>query len=961
MEKKRLTTNRNNTAQSVPTWLKMQPEYIDTNFESLTEYLKNGAKSLRKDSLYDETLSLLTRRVNQYIETLSTEPLNEIDRVGDELNPEQKDNLYFGVRLLGLYLLTCKSGAESAHIMRAYLFQQLLLSQLCSPSLKKAMAEKAMDTAISQSIEYLGYSWTDLQSYSADVLANKIITYGKCSERNSEYWFEGIGSARLAKGKIRLMPCNKLDYTKLPHVASLSVANGKVEVLSPQGDRLKQSKRDDIDTVMKFTNEYIAGLKKVEPTVNVLAEYTPDDTVTVDVRIVNKGYNLIEVETVDPAYQKLRGKLKFGTDEKIGTMGCNLINCITFLPRESIIPTRYVGVEDEVSVFDMTEEFIKYVVEEHLSVGDEVIGHAVNTKNGNTMWMTSAGVLVHTQRDVHETDEVALLTIYKMNPNGYIYANYQYPSNEILDDQESRRECLLGFCLDSNTENDYSEQDKIHTLSTANLAGIARTLYLLQKSVELPRERYRILCSIAILCKMIGDEKSFQMVDFAAKYIRLTIYFAQGSYSKITELEHGELIAENVATDKRTAIVKILRNYDTLADEEFLENAIQGSDSFLAKLASLVLMSYRMKDLLDRPLLNSIQREILKMLSMDDESTTGLDQENGIYLGTEDLNKEFKTSIVYPSNNGMQPAPSTQKINVFKGVCAFLNSSTGGTLYLGVNDLGYVVGVQNDLTYLRHSTIDAYMRYINDEAKAAFGLDLMTCIRIVPMFDNSVVAIQVSPSEFKIARLEGSAYIRINAESRMMDEYTEAQILAKKRHFDQDKAKTEFALTKAMEGKRKAILHGYLSNNSEDKKDRRVEPFDFAKGHKHVWCFDCDSGTNKLFSLARIGNVEVTEDPWTNTALHKELKEDLFHTTGEKPTHIVLELDVTARNLLVEEFEGSEAELTDYKNGIWRLETDVYRIEGVGRFFMGLATHITIVDAPELKEYAKQYLQSLKL
>ena len=90
MEKKRLTTNRNNTAQSVPTWLKMQPEYIDTNFESLTEYLKNGAKSLRKDSLYDETLSLLTRRVNQYIETLSTEPLNEIDRVGDELNPDRK-------------------------------------------------------------------------------------------------------------------------------------------------------------------------------------------------------------------------------------------------------------------------------------------------------------------------------------------------------------------------------------------------------------------------------------------------------------------------------------------------------------------------------------------------------------------------------------------------------------------------------------------------------------------------------------------------------------------------------------------------------------------------------------------------------------------------------------------------------------------------------------------------------
>lgn len=961
MEKKRLTINRNNTAQSAPTWLKMQPEYIDSNFESLTEYLKNGAKSFWKDSLYNDTLSLLTRRVDQYIEALSTEPLNEIDHVGGELEPEQKDKLYFGVKLLGLYLLTCKTGAEGANIMRAYLFQQLLLSQLCSPGLKKAMAEKAMETAISQSIDYLGYNWTDLQNDSTDVLANKIISYGKCDERSSEFWFEGIGSARLAKGKIRLMPCNKREYLKSPYVASLSVANGKVEVLSPQSDRLKQSERDDIDTVMKFTNEYIAGLKKVEPTVDVLDDYTPDDTETVDVRIVNKGFNLIEVETTDPGHHKLRGKLKFGTDEKSGAMGCNLINCINSLPRGSELPTRYVGTEDGVHIFDMTEEFIQFVVDEHLSVGDELVGRAINTKNGNTMWMTSAGVLVHTQHDVHKTDEVALLTITKMNANGYIYARYEYPSNDFLDEQEARRDCLLRFCLEPATEDEYSEQDKVQTLSTANLAGIACTLFLLQKTVELPRERYRILCSIAILCKMIGDEKSFQMVYFAAQYIRLTIYFAQGKYSQITELKHGELIAENVATDKRTAIVNILRNYDTLVDEDFLQNTVQGSDKFLAKLASLVQMSYRMKDLLDRPLLNSIQREILKMLSMDDESTTGLDQENGIYLGTEDLNKEFKTSIVYPSNNGMQAAPNTQKLNVFKGVCAFLNSTTGGTLYLGVNDLGYVVGVRNDLEYLRLNTIDAYMRYINDEAKAAFGLDLMTCIRIVPMFDNSVVAIQVSPSEFKIARLEGSAYIRINAESRMMDEYTEAQILAKKRHFDQDKAKTEFALTKAMEGKRKAILHGYLSNNSEDKKDRRVEPFDFAKGHKHVWCFDCDNGTNKLFSLARIGNVEVTEDAWTNTALHKELKEDLFHTTGEKPIHIVIELDVLARNLLVEEFEGSEAELTDYKNGIWRLETDVYRIEGIGRFYLGLASHITIVDAPELKKYVKQYIQSLKL
>lgn len=948
---------------ATPIWLKMEPEYIDANFDRLTEYLKNGSQERKKDDFYNETLVLLRIRVNKYLEELSTKPLSTLDGENEKLNADTKSSLVFGVKLLGAFLLTCEADIGKADQIRAYLFQQLLLARLCSQSLQKDIADKALVTAMSAGIRQLGYNWMELLNDSMDVLTNKIIKYGICTERLSEDWMEDTGSAFLAKGKICLMSCNKRGYSKAGYTPSLSVADGRVEVLSPNGDKLKQCQQDDIDTVMKFTNEYLDNLQQVDPSINVLPKYYPDEDNAIRVRITAINANRIDVVTTDRKHQSLMGKLMFGKDNKENILCATFVDCVRYFSVGDEVDARYVSGQNGDAVFDITKEYVKFIVSERISQGEELVGRAIKTSSkGHTMWMTDAGVPVYTQNDAHPDNEMAELTVMNVNNNGYIYAQYQCPSGKTFNESEAVQNSLVNFCFAPETDEEETGPETTRALTKENIAGIARALYLLQKPVQLPRERYRILCVIAILCKMTGDNASFQMVDFATQYIRNTIYFAQGNYQKIRELVPGDQIKGNVSTDRRISIVNVLRNYETLADADFLESTIQGGDELIARLAKLVQASNRVKDLLDRPLLNSIKREITKMLSLEDESTTGLEEENGIYLGTEDLNKEFKTSFVYPSNNRMQAEPNRQKQNVFKGICAFLNSATGGTLYLGVNDLGYVCGLQMDFAYLQTKSMDEYIRNITDQAKQEFGLDLMTNINIVPMFDDSVVAIQVQPSDYKIARLDdGKAYIRINAESREMDEETQARILSKKHHFDQDKAKSEFALTKAIENKRKVILHGYSSNNSGEKKDRNVEPFDFAKGHKHVWCYDCDSHSNKLFSIARIGNVEVTGEAWTNTLLHKELKVDLFHMTGDKPIHIILQLDAMARNLLVEEFDGSASELVDNRNGFWILDTDVYRIEGIGRFYIGLASHITIVNAPELKEYARRYIQSLNL
>ena len=72
---------------------------------------------------------------------------------------------------------------------------------------------------------------------------------------------------------------------------------------------------------------------------------------------------------------------------------------------------------------------------------------------------------------------------------------------------------------------------------------------------------------------------------------------------------------------------------------------------------------------------------------------------------------------------------------------------------------------------------------------------------------------------------------------------------------------------------------------------------------------------------------------------------------------MVLKLDLLARNLLVEEYPDSAGEIKDLGDDHFLLETDIYNILGVGRFYCGLVGHVEIVDAPGLEEYARGYFE----
>ena len=162
------------------------------------------------------------------------------------------------------------------------------------------------------------------------------------------------------------------------------------------------------------------------------------------------------------------------------------------------------------------------------------------------------------------------------------------------------------------------------------------------------------------------------------------------------------------------------------------------------------------------------------------------------------------------------------------------------------------------------------------------------------------------------------------------------------------------ALVDAIKRKKQVVLRQYESAHSDGAKDRLVEPIEFTANMIDVWAYDVDVQENRMFKVARIHEVEVTDTDWAFKTKHKVLKPDVFRMTGTLRQAVVLQLNTRAKSLLLEEFPLAEKDLRR-EDGKWVLRTVVHSNEGVGRFVIGLAADVKILEGDLLKEHVRKY------
>ena len=946
------------TANKTPLWLELKKEYIDDNFDKLLLYLKDNEGKV-KDSFYQKTIELLRQRVQDLIVGLSERPIFEEEK--------ERSSVIFNIRLLASYLFVESDGELSlpAFIALANELQSItpkFSEQLCKITMKRLTYEK---------ISNLGIKWNDISEFKPELFAHHLFSYTIFIEPLIKpLVFEKYGTAFLSSNGIFLTYENSEDGKTLLKSGANSIETGNGCALrTTSALKLKKTDENNLIAMDRYVKDFILLQSKVsKPKIKKrLAEYEVGDTAIVRVsKIALDG--TIHVETMDNSYQQMAGIIKF---EKTSIVYYYTDSLHEYFKEGDFLLTTVKSISDK--TFNIEKQLTDFFVndtKDTYGTEDEMLARLIDVKSDYYGWINERGVAVYTKRDgQYSKGDLAYLRVKRYNTGKYwgkIDAEIVYDANDDdeLDEKEVRRDCIRAFAESVPQPAKRKEEEEQTFLNPIILKLLFRQFFIHQKILMKPSDRFSYLANARVMAELVGDELSSSYIKFAATYLCTLVQFVQNENISSVQLEPEKEYESAQQTLIRTKVVELLKEYGKKENSPVLAQAIEEFKEdipMLSRLARLIQTANSMQGTLSNSTINVIKREIIRTLSLETENDTDLEADSGNYLGVESGTIEFKTSMVYPANNGMQANQTQQTANVFRAVCAFLNSQTGGTVYLGVNDQGYVVGLENDLNFLHCSSLETYARlYVQDPIIKQLGLDSMTYIKTERLYEDKVLAIHIAPHPYRVVELNGVAYLRVNAESREMPENVKQEMIAGKVFKDKNKAAAISQLQHAMSQKKCAILHGYSSSNSGNITDRFVEPYAVLPEDGLVICYDRKKLEKRVFSISRIGYVEILEEDWKYTASHTPIAVDAFHmsdTSGENAIKINLQLDLMAKNLLLEEFPRTKKDITpDAKDeNIWYLSTEVYKLEGIGRFYIGLANHIKILDAPKLQEYVNNF------
>lgn len=935
---------------NTPLWLDLKKEYIDDNFEKLLPYLRDTKHT---DTFYNTTIELLRERINILVESIANRPLHQDEEIGFDHS--------FNIRLLAAWLL---SGADTdSH--KTYLAMLGELRHLV-PKYSEEFLKIGMKSLRYEKVKSPGILWDDIIRFSVEIFAYKVINNSDfLVPRLKERWWKGYGSICQTTDLMYLLPSSDEKTKKtLTELAVCISAECGIRVLPAGKEKLKQSLQSDFAALNSFVESFIEEMKKSKPKSSVIKSspsYSDNDKVVA--RVIGVQGDIVTLETTDPNYPKLIGPLEFSMRSNVYYYPSMFAK---WLKPDYTLPVHIKSITDH--TFTLERTFLDFIVadcEKNEFDGKSSLAKLIDTTQREYVWINESGIPIYTERDPKLIKGAfAYIRVTESGTGKYrgkFTGEIDEYAEETFFENESRDLCIQAFCksaYDGEIKDKNSrEEEVIVGLDPSIIKLILRHLFAHQKHLMKPSDRAKLLAITRIMAEMQKDQAAAEYIDFANSYLRALVLFARDEDLSAIKIKMPTNVAESKSALKRMAVVQLLSQWGNTSNEEDLisyANEFKNSEPTLSRIARIIQTSNSMREIVTGASLNMLKREIIKALQLENDEEGDLESENGAYLGVESGSTEFKESVVFPPDNNMQANEERQVRNILKGICAFLNSQVGGTLYIGVSDQGYIKGIQNDLDFL-HISADTYMRvHIQDPAKKMLGLDAIAYMKMELLYDEQVVAIHVEPYPYRVVELEGNAYQRINAENRLMTDFMKQQMIAKKVFTKREAAANLSSLQHAIQGCRQVILHRYASSNSNSVTDREVEPYCVYPEANIVTCLDLNDMKCKCFNINRIGYVEILEKEWLYKTKHNVIKVDAFHLSGEKKIHCTLELDLMAKNLLCEEYPlAKESIKKSGKENYWILDIDVYNINGIGRFCMGLAAHITILDAPELKAYIK--------
>jgi predicted DNA-binding transcriptional regulator YafY len=163
-------------------------------------------------------------------------------------------------------------------------------------------------------------------------------------------------------------------------------------------------------------------------------------------------------------------------------------------------------------------------------------------------------------------------------------------------------------------------------------------------------------------------------------------------------------------------------------------------------------------------------------------------------------------------------------------------------------------------------------------------------------------------------------------------------------------------LAESIRNKNQVVLKNYHSANSNEIRDRLVEPIHFGDNYQSIIALDTQDKVCKQFKLDRIGEIIEVQTKYQHEDLHKKNQTDIFGFTGDSNTWITLHLSLRAYLLLREEYPLSIS-FTERTEDGYHFHGPVSNLDGVGRFVLGLMDEIQIKGPELFRDFIESKLQ----
>ncbi len=827
------TQNRKQNYNAVtppPFWLKVRKDYILENFQELLDYMmKYPYREGVPNPDYDVTLDCMTELTLDFSSLLSSLPFQETPKFDYPTTQI--------VALMGATALARDKKGQSPTASIGALAALLLSAYPDLPQGTQAGLWRVLTLCVAErKIHRLTFSWRTISGdLNPRILAERVAEtpFTPVKNPNDRFYLENGGLMVVSPdGSISLSGLNLTEYKiKKPKTQFVGGAGltlkGMAEIKVSPGELERLT---DFSSSYKGATAFMRSLSDFKPSVvKRVKEYGVGSIVPVEI-ISMTGIKMV-VRSIDPDYKMVQGNVYMrldpdhrpSTDIIRGFFKPGDIVEVTYYPHEkclfemsSNLETHYREIGCDAASQKLTAFYDceyaggqQWITEEGLRIGiarekikalndDELDQYEEAIEKGLPIWV----------RTYHEAPK-------KDSVNFYIYAEPIFTETEVPESfgregaDENFADTFLSYC-DSVYSHLRNNRDPWRALSPVSADILARTMAVLADDVSrTTRERLENLLCAAVACHITGRKADYEFLHHEILYLSRLVDFAQGR--EIRPLIADDEMTNEEAVARRSRMLERLREYVNPVLEENASLApvatIDSDDDLLVRVSKLIEASNNLAGIIRPRELDNIKRTIVATLGVDDEYKTILSDRK--WYGDESEQLEFKLSVVYPPlnrrRNNLVADPEGQKWAIIKTVCAFLNSTEGGTLLIGVNDFGFAEGVESDMKelykmkYISSADMDHYKQHImrfmdnafREQAGTKAGSDIVTGrVMYVPEESpegRSLLRIKVEPYPYDVVELQGDipdgvarSYVRGSGRSQPLTGALAAELRARR-------------------------------------------------------------------------------------------------------------------------------------------------------------------------------------